>query len=489
MPRPNILIFMPDQLRADCVGCFDNPGIQTPNIDALAARGMKFNNAWVNHPVCSPSRVSLMTGWYPHTRGHRTLTHLIQPHESNLLRYLKEGGYHVAWAGARGDVFAPGVTEQSTHFCGWTTPPVKRGMGPQFQEGSALYNVFHHGRRPGDGIWLDFDEAATLTAIDWLDTNPKGPWCLWIPLIFPHLPFEVEEPWYSLHARSDVHRRYAGHGSGKPRFHQAIRDRYGTERLTNDEWTELVRVYYGMIARVDSQLGRVMRALERSGNIEDTVTVFLTDHGEYAGDFGLVEKWPSGLDRCLLQNPLLIAGPGITEGTTAETFTEMVDILPTLLEIAEIKVRHTHFGKSLLPVLQDPGFRIRDRAFSEGGFSVRELDLLETARGEYANKARLQHEQPRIVGRAISMRTDRYTYVYRLYEEDELYDRSDDPDERHNLIRSPDRQLTAGELKNGILDWLVETADVIPWQSDPRFPEIPQGQHDTFHFPGITSSH
>ena len=134
--RPNILIFMPDQLRADCVGCFGNPLVQTPHIDALANRGTRFDNAWANHPVCGPSRVNLMTGWYPHTRGHRTLTHLLSPQDPNLLKYLKEGGYQVAWAGARGDVFAPGVTEQSTHFCGWTKKPERKqmGMGPQFND-------------------------------------------------------------------------------------------------------------------------------------------------------------------------------------------------------------------------------------------------------------------------------------------------------------------------------------------------------------------
>ena len=200
--RPNILIFMPDQLRADCVGCFGNPLVQTPHIDALANRGTRFDNAWANHPVCGPSRVNLMTGWYPHTRGHRTLTHLLSPQDPNLLKYLKEGGYQVAWAGARGDVFAPGVTEQSTHFCGWTTKPERKqmGMGPQFNEGSALYDAFYHGIRPSQSNWIDFDEAATQTAIDWLESAPEGPWCLWVPLIFPHLPFEVEQPWYDLYA-------------------------------------------------------------------------------------------------------------------------------------------------------------------------------------------------------------------------------------------------------------------------------------------------
>jgi arylsulfatase A-like enzyme len=482
MTRPNILIFMPDQQRADCIGCFGNSHIQTPNIDALAARGTRFENAYVNHPVCGPSRVNLMTGWYPHTRGHRTLTHLVQPHEPNLLKYLKEGGYHVAWAGARGDVFAPGVTEASTHFCGWSRKPDRLGMGPQYEEHSALYDIFYHGKRPGPEPWLDFDEAAILTAIDWLNSNPKGPWCLWIPLIFPHLPFEVEDPWYSMYSSGDVTSRFQGEGHGKPLFHEAIRNKLGTDRVTEDQWIEMMRVYYGMISRVDDQLGRVMQVLDQNGETDKTLSLFFTDHGEYAGDFGLVEKWPSGLDRCLLQNPLIMAGPGVKEGGTATTFTEMVDILPTLLEVAEIETDHTHFGQSLVPALENPDIQIRDCAFSEGGFAADEIDLLESAGGEYAKKADLQHEQPRIVGRAISIRTSEYTYVYRLYEDDELYDLAVDPNERNNLIEEAAARPIASELRDRILDWLLSTADVIPWSPDPRFPKIPQGQHDEFHF-------
>jgi len=480
VPRPNILIFMPDQQRADAIGCFGNPYVQTPHIDALAARGMRFENAWANNPVCGPSRVNLMTGWYPHTRGHRTLTHLVQQHEPNLLKYLKNGGYQVAWAGARGDVFAPGVTEASTHFSGWTTRPEKLGMGPQFEVQSALYNVFYHGRRSGNGVWMDFDEATMVTGIDWLKTKPKAPWCLWMPLMFPHLPFEVEDPWYSLYASADVLDRYAGFGQGKPAFHAAMRDKFGTHRVTPEQWRDIIRVYYGMISRVDHQLGRTMQALEASGQLDNTLVLYFTDHGEYAGDFGLVEKWPSGMDRSLLQNPLIIAGPGVKSGVTTSSFTEMVDILPTLLELADIKVEHTHFGRSLVPVLNDPTTCLRDRAFSEGGFARNELELLETAGGEYANKANLQHEQPSIVGKAIAMRTTRYTYVYRLYEDDEIYDRLTDPSETHNLIRQADLQNTIKTLQSDVLEWLFSTSDVIPWQKDPRFPKVPQGQHTPF---------
>mgnify|MGYP003662725953 CR=1 FL=1 len=477
--RPNILMVMPDQQRADCIGCFGNPHIQTPNIDALAARGMKFTNAYANHPVCGPSRVNLMTGWYPHTRGHRTLTHLVQPQEPNLLKYLKDGGYQVAFAGARGDVFAPGVTEDSTHFCGWTTKPNKMGMGPQFEAGSALYNAFYHGKRPGD-TWLDFDEAATQTALDWLADRPDGPWCLWLPLIFPHLPFEVEDPWYSMYSPNDVAPRIKHHGQGKPKFHQGIRDKLGTTQLEESEWQEIQRVYYGMISRVDWQLGRILEQVEKNGETDNTVTLFFTDHGEYAGDFDLVEKWPSGLDNCLLQNPLIVAGPGIKSNSTAQTFTEMVDILPTILELAEIEIGHTQFGKSLVPVFKDPGHSIRDSAFSEGGFAISELDLLEEASGEYAKKSELQHEDPELVGKAISLRTEQYTYVYRLYENDELYDRVTDPNETINLAQNPERQKQLSAFKADVLEWLFTTADIIPWATDPRFPRIPQGQHEEF---------
>lgn len=482
MSRPNILMIMPDQQRADCIGCFGNPNIQTPNIDALASRGTKFTNAYANHPVCGPSRVNLMTGWYPHTRGHRTLTHLVQPHEPNMLKYLKESGYQVAFAGARGDVFAPGVTEASTHFCGWTTKPNKMGMGPQFDEGTALYNAFYHGKRPGDS-WLDFDEAATQTALDWLadgTKGPDGPWCLWVPLIFPHLPFEVEDPWYSMYTANDVAPRIHHHGSGKPAFHQAIRDKLGTSRLTEPEWQEIQRVYYGMISRVDSQLGRIVEQVDKIGATDNTITLFFTDHGEYAGDFGLVEKWPSGLDNCLLQNPLIVAGPGVQSGATAHTFTEMVDILPTVLELAEIECGHTHFGKSLVPALKDTTEEIRTCAYSEGGFAISEQDLLERSRGEYAGKAALQHDQPELVGKAISLRTKQFTYVYRLYEDDELYDREADPSETTNLAQEVKYRDQVEELKTDVLEWLLTTADVIPWAADPRFPKTPQGQHEVF---------
>lgn len=493
--RPNILIFMPDQLRADSVGAFGNSVVQTPNIDALARRGTLFKNAYVNHPVCGPSRVNLMTGWYPHTRGHRTLDHLVKPWEPNLLQYLKEAGYNVAWAGTRGDTFAPGVTETSTHFCGWIVKPEKRSMGAQYPEGSKLYNAFYHGRRPdwtqpgshpaARSTWLDFDEAVTRTAEAWLQDVPKEPWVLFMPLIFPHLPFEVEDPWYSQYSPADMPRPVSPHlCQGKPMLHRLIREKYGTDRLNSDDWAEIVRVYYGMISRIDSQLGRVLSGIDQIGATGNTAVFFFSDHGEYLGDYGLVEKWPSGLDNCLLQNPLIVSIPGGREGQVVDGpagFVETVDLLPTILALADTEVGHTHFGKSFLPLLQDPLLQHRQAAFSEGGFSLQDEHLLETIHeGEYRNKAELQHDQPQSCGKAVSMRTCEYTYVYRLYESDELYQRSSDPAETTNLIDQAEMAAVAREMKDQIMAWLLESSDVIPWQADPRFPRVPNGYHTPF---------
>jgi arylsulfatase A-like enzyme len=482
--RPNFLIFMPDQLRADCVGCFGNPVVRTPHIDALAARGVRFTNAYANHPVCGPSRVNLMTGWYPHTHGHRTLDNLVKPWQPNLLRYLKDAGYNVAFAGQRGDVFAPGVTEASTNFCGWSTKPTRLSMGPQFPEGSPLYDAFYHGQRPGAENWLDFDEAATRTALAWLADRPREPWLLFVPLLFPHLPFEAEGNWLDPYRDQALPAPHAPM-AGKPAFHEAIRARYGTDRLTAEDWALIIGAYYAMISRVDEQLGRILAAIERRGATASTSVWFFTDHGEYLGDFGLVEKWPSGLDACLLHNPLIVTAPGACEGGTAPTFAEMVDVLPTILELAEVEVGHSHFGRSLVPALRDPTASIRAEAFSEGGFRREDVALFEQAGGEYAKKAALQHERPEAVGKAVAVRTASHTFVHRLYEDDELYDRRTDPGETDNLLAAAtpgaEHAQLAEALRLRTTDWLLETSDVIPWTPDPRFPKVPNGYHDPVH--------
>lgn len=466
--RPNIILFMPDQLRADALGCSGNALAKTPHIDALAARGTRFTQAYSQHSVCSPSRASMLTGWYPHTMGHRTLTHLLKPWEPNVLRMLKDSGYTIAWPGARGDTFAQGVLEDSVAVAGYSVRPTTMYKKPDTPDDHPMTLAFYTGKRAGDGVTLDFDEATVRTAEEWLATNPPEPWLLFVALIFPHPPFECEEPWFSMHDRASMPLPVPP-ADGKPRFQQAIRERYRTGELSEDDWREVAATYYGMVSRVDDHLGRIEAAVERTGAAERTTTLFFTDHGEYLGDYGLVEKWPSGLDDCLLRNPLIVAGSGVAEGATCDALVEMVDLTPTLLGMAGVEARHTHFGRDLATLLRDANAPHRDAVFSEGGFLVEEEPLLERSGPPYHLKQALQHEDPALVGKAASIRTLEWTYIYRLEERDELYSRIDDPREERNLIDAPEHAAVAIELRERILRWMIETSDVIPWESDKRF--------------------
>lgn len=484
--RPNLLLFMPDQLRADALGCFGNPVASTPAFDALAARGTRFTDAWSQHSVCGPSRVSMMTGWYPHVAGHRTLDNLLAPTEPNLMRLLHDAGYHVAIAGNRGDVFASGVTEASSDFCGFLVEPsqddLMRRFTSEHDQSSALFRAMCFGSG-GDSVLLDYDEAVVRTAEQWIaEAAPRTePWALWVPLMFPHPPFTVEEPWFSLHDRSAMSDPLPP-TKGKPAFMEAYRRAYGWDALTVDDFHEITAIYYGMVSRVDSQLGRLVDALDETGLTERTIVAAFTDHGEYLGDYGLVEKWPSGLDPCLLRNPLILAGPAIPEGTSIDQPVEMIDLLPTLCEIAGAEIRHTHFGRSLVPVLADPTVEHRPFACAEGGFRPSDTHLFEGGGWIYQAKTDLQQQRPELVGLALALRTPTHTYVYRGYEGDELYDRVADPSETRNLLDPDDPASTDGsighlaaDLRSMVLQWLTETSDVIPWEADPRFPEIPNG--------------
>lgn len=468
--RPNVLLFMPDQLRADCVGAFGNPVVQTPAIDALAARGVRFDRAYSQHSVCTQSRISMFTGLYPHASGHRTLEHLLGPDEPNVFARLRSAGYHVALAGARGDMLGPGVTRASSDRFGFTVPPnledVVRWHASPFAPGSKWYDAFYGG--PLDGDLFEFDAATVHTAIDWLTEGLPEPWCRFVALVFPHPPFTVERRWYDRYDGVTMPPPVPPTFDGKPAFYREIHRRYGLDRLSEDDWAEIARTYYAMVTRVDDQLARVLGALDRAGQADRTVTFFFTDHGEYLGDYGLVEKWPSGLDDVLVRNPLIVHDPTLASGT-ASTFVEMVDLAATLEDYAGLDPG-VHFGRSFRSLLADPGGVHRDAAFSEGGFLLREEPWLESGdEGQYRNKQAIQHDRTDLVGRAVAVRTADWCYVERLYEGPELYDRGRDPRETQNLAGRPEHAAVERELRDRILRWLLETSDLASPRRDPRF--------------------
>lgn len=301
------------------------------------------------------------------------------------------------------------------------------------------------------------------------------PWVLFMPLLFPHCPFQVEEPYFSMYDRSSIPatvsqpEKKTGY---EPRYMATIREQYGTDRATEDIWREVKATYYGMISRLDDQFGRVVRKVDGLGLWKDTVMMFFTDHGEYLGDHGLIEKWPSGLSDSLVHEPLLIGGAGLPEGTTVSGMTEMVDLVPTVFEMSGIAEHFAHNGKSWVPMLCRGETEHKAYSFSEGGFLTSEEPLLEQAPYPYDIKAGLQHTDTSLVGKAISARDQEWTFVYRLYEPAELYNRERDPHEMHNLAGNADYKEVVDRFEKVTLKWLVEGSDFMPWEKDDRFPHV-----------------
>jgi arylsulfatase A-like enzyme len=476
--KPNLVIFMPDQLRYDSLGCFGNTLVKTPNIDAFAAQSTKFTNCYLQATVCSQSRCSLYTGLYPHVSGHRSLDNLIKPWEPNMFRSLKESGYHVACLAPRGDTFAPTVTELSLTEYGFLETP---DLMPKFGGGGAAQEapediwsrLFYKGLR-GPERSVDYDEAAVRSALKWLECPPEGPWVLYLPLIFPHCPFQVEEPYFSMYDRKQmpVPSKPADKTGYEPRYFEKNRERYGTERATDEIWAEISATYYGMISRLDDQFGRIAERLAKTDLAPNTVTMFYTDHGEYLGDHGMIEKWPSGVSEVLAREPLIIGGAGLPAGKTCDMICEMVDLLPTIFQLCGIDEAFPHNGTSLLPAILQGKEHPKKFAYTEGGFLVSEEPLLEQAPYPYDIKSMLQHEDTTIVGKTVGMRSKEWTYVYRLYEPAELYNRTTDLAELHNLAGDPRYSQVIQEMRNEMFSWMMETADVLPFVKDPRFPPV-----------------
>ncbi|MFJ2133382.1 MFS transporter [Streptomyces sp. NPDC087845] len=231
--------------------------------------------------------------------------------------------------------------------------------------------------------------------------------------------------------------------------------------------------YYGMVSRLDDQLGRVSRAVEQAGAAARTVTLFFADHGEYLGDHGVIEKWPSAMHDCITRDPLIISAPGLGEGgRECDAMVEMVDVLPTVLDLAGVPAPHRHFGRSLLPLLRDPAAPHRELAFTEGGFTVEEEPQMEHAAFPYDLKSALQHEDPTLAGRAVAVRDREWTYVWRLYEQPEPYHRAEGPHECTNLAGRPEYAEVERRLHDAVLRRLVETSGVVPADPDPRRPDV-----------------
>jgi len=486
--RPHILIFNPDQWRGDVLGHMGNPAAATPVLDAWARTdAVSFRHAYCQNPVCTPSRCSFMTGWYPHVRGHRTMYHMLRLGEPVLLKALKDDGYYVWWGGKNDLVPAQDGYDDYCHVKYWPArPPLPlwSGEGPwrDAVAGDTHYS-FYVGRidtPTGESRYYDSDWANVLGAIDLIKAAPADrPLCIYLPLVYPHPPYAVEDPWYSGIERSALPARLPTPTGweGKPSILKGIWERQRLGGWSEDRWAELRATYYGMCARVDHQFGLVLDALREAGLYDETAVFFFSDHGDFTGDYGLVEKTQNTFEDCLTRVPLLIKPPvgvPITPRIT-DALVELIDIPATVEVLAGIALRHTHFGRSLLPILAGETDEHRDAVFCEGGRLHGETQCMELEStssqdptGLYWPRLSLQQGEGLEHTKATMCRTRDYKYVRRLYESDELYDLRRDPAEVDNRINDPSLASIRSTLLDRLLTWYQETCDVVPRDTDRR---------------------
>ncbi len=381
--------------------------------------------------------------------------------EPVLLKTLKKEGYYVWWGGKNNLI---------PENCSWVdycdvknsyNKDVKKMYGYDTEicrgpkEGGNYYSFYFGKLKKDDAdVYYDSDWHDVMSAIELIKNPPKDkPYCIFLPLTYPHPPYAVEEPWYSMFDRENVPERTASPESwdDMPAVMRKVQKAQGTENWKEDRWKELMATYLGMVARIDYQFGLVIDALKASGQYDDTAVFVFADHGDYTRDFGLVEKNPNTFYDCLTRVPFIVKPPSSVSFRPGirDALIELVDFSATVEELTGVKPKHHHFGKSLLPVITGEKTEHRDAVFCEGGFLINELETIEglpeiNIEGIYGTRIAVYNENGPERTRAVMVRTKYYKYVRRFYEKDQLFDLRKDPKETKNRIDDPELNEVLG---------------------------------------------
>jgi len=469
--RPNILLILTDQHRLSAVGCCGETPCRTPNIDRLARAGVRFENAFTVCPVCSPARGTIMTGLYPHAHGicsnvHNQGCNVPElPDGPDLLsRRLEAAGYSLGYSGK----WHLG-TDSARHYSAPNTPCLPRDVGFEGQNfpghGGGGFNYPEYQQYlAGNGFEhevLDWDEKAkriwpsgvlagptestvpyflagnTISMVDAFRSRPK-PWFIWHNFWGPHGPYYAPREYVEMYRDVEVPPwpNYEWDSRGTPGPHHAKIHPF-KEKLSWEDWATAIRYYYAFTTLIDEQIGRIAAHLEATGQLENTVIVFTSDHGETLGSHGgMTDKGWGHWDETH-RIPWIMRFPdGAHAGRTPPELVSLADFYPTALELAgappgEGKVH----GRSLLPLIEGRAESWRDQVLTEFG-GVNSL--------------------------ATTQRTLRWAglkYGYNCCSRDELYDLEADPHETRNLIDEPRYRDRLFECRRRVAAWMRETGD------------------------------
>jgi iduronate 2-sulfatase len=439
--KPNVLFLICDDLNCD-LGSYGHPLVKTPHIDALAARGVRFENCHCQYPLCGPSRASFMTGMYPdQTLVRRNAIHIREhvPNVVTMAQMFRAGGYFATRVGKIFHYNVPRHIGTGGHDDPFSWDYTINPRGRDVDEEDQIFTL-RPGQFGGTLSWLAADGtdeeqtdgiAATETVKLLREYAERGrPFFLAVGLYRPHTPFVAPKNYFEMYPVDNIEVPSVPDNYldtiPQPAADFLTRKREQVN-LDPEIARQAIQAYYASITFADAQVGRILSALEESGLTENTIVVFTSDHGYHMGEHGHYQK--TTLFENATRVPLIIAGPGVeSRGTTAETLSEMVDIYPTLADLAELTPPRSVAGVSLRPALRNPEARVRESAFSQ-------------------------------LGTGYSIRTERYRYSEwgnEAAQRAEFYDRSTDPEELRNLAADPAHRETVRELSRQLRARIAE---------------------------------
>jgi arylsulfatase A-like enzyme len=491
MKPHNILFIMCDQLRADYLSCYGHPYLQTPNIDRLAARGVRFTRAYVQSPLCGPSRASTYTGRYVSSHGSTINNAPLRVDELTLGDYLRDIGVRTAVVGkthAATNVEAMtrlGIAlnaEPGSYIAQAGFEPYYRddGLHPNAQRSkNAPYNRELRRRGySGDNPWHQYanstrDEAGN-THSGWLLQNARSPanikeedsetavttqmamrfieeagdqpWCLHLSYIKPHWPYIAPAPYHNLYGPEHVlapNRSEAERDAPHPVYAAFMAQRESRAFSRTEVRQTVIPAYMGLIKQIDDQIGLLLDFLQERGLDEATIIVFTSDHGDYLGDHWLAEK--DLFHENVVRFPLLFVDPSetaaATRGKEETRLVESIDLLPTFVELMGGEPNADRLeGRSLLPLLHGrPPVPWRDYVVSEIDYSWRKAREILKRRADEC--------------RAYMVRTQQWKLIAYDGFRPQLFNLDDDPQEFFDLGADPDYQSICSELSDHLLSW------------------------------------
>ncbi len=449
--RPNVLFVVSDDLN-NMLGCYGDPLARTPNIDRLAARGVRFDRAYCVFPLCGPSRNALLTGLYPNSTGILANAQIFRqtiPSQQSMPQVFRNAGYFAARIGKLYHYNVPKSVGTNGHDdpASWELELNPAGVD-RLEEEPHIFTLLP-GQFGGTLSWYaspksDPHHTDGLMAEDaeWvLERCAKRrdrPFFLAIGFFRPHTPYVAPKSYFELYPERDMP-VVQGVKEDQADIPPAGLGSYKREQdqLTDDLRRQCRQAYYASISFMDAQVGRVVAALDRLGLADNTIIVFTSDHGYHMGEHGLWQKM--SLFEESARVPLLIVAPGVAaKGVAASSPISHIDLFPTLAELCGVAPPANVQGQSLAPMLRDPSVAGRGWAITQvmrGGGPLRA-----------SVTTNVGADGPRFFGYTLRTPRWRYTEWDEGRKGRELYDHDADPRELTNLADKPEHAKTVDEL-------------------------------------------